>query len=177
MKSSHTGVSPMTSRERVLAALALQPVDRTPVINPTSVATVELMDLVERADLGATRRHSRARAELLPQEPNRVEHAFGVRVIEQVDVGVVRGFAIRGIGSRMLQPAAFAAARAGVWQTAGQSVSVASEQSASAWPAKMALNQNRLELRCVSVVAAMGPGNRALPDNGIVRLRATFSRR
>jgi MtaA/CmuA family methyltransferase len=47
MKSSHTGVSPMTSRERVLAALALQPVDRTPVINPTSVATVELMDLVD----------------------------------------------------------------------------------------------------------------------------------
>ncbi len=37
----------MTSRERVLAALALQPVDRTPLCNPTSVATVELMDLVE----------------------------------------------------------------------------------------------------------------------------------
>ena len=36
----------MTSRERVLAALARQPVDRTPVCNPTSVATVELMDLV-----------------------------------------------------------------------------------------------------------------------------------
>lgn len=37
----------MTSRERVLAALARQPVDRTPVANPTSVATVELMDLVD----------------------------------------------------------------------------------------------------------------------------------
>ncbi len=36
----------MTSRERVLAALKRQPVDRTPVCNPTSVATVELMDLV-----------------------------------------------------------------------------------------------------------------------------------
>ena len=38
---------PMASRERVLAALARQPVDRTPVCNPTSVATVELMDLVD----------------------------------------------------------------------------------------------------------------------------------
>ena len=38
---------PMSSRERVLAALARQPVDRTPVCNPTSVATVELMDLVD----------------------------------------------------------------------------------------------------------------------------------
>lgn len=37
----------MTSRERVLAALMRQPVDRTPVCNPTSVATVELMDLVD----------------------------------------------------------------------------------------------------------------------------------
>ena len=36
----------MTSRERVLAALAGEPVDRTPVCNPTNVATVELMDLV-----------------------------------------------------------------------------------------------------------------------------------
>jgi MtaA/CmuA family methyltransferase len=36
----------MTSRERVLAALRREPVDRTPVCNPTSVATVELMDLV-----------------------------------------------------------------------------------------------------------------------------------
>ena len=36
----------MTSRERVLNALAGKPVDRTPVANPTSVATVELMDLV-----------------------------------------------------------------------------------------------------------------------------------
>ncbi len=37
----------MTSRERVLAALRREPVDRTPLCNPTSVATVELMDLVE----------------------------------------------------------------------------------------------------------------------------------
>jgi MtaA/CmuA family methyltransferase len=37
----------MTSRERVLAALSGEPVDRTPVVNPTSVATVELMDLVD----------------------------------------------------------------------------------------------------------------------------------
>ena len=37
---------PMTGRERVLAALRREPVDRTPVCNPTSVATVELMDLV-----------------------------------------------------------------------------------------------------------------------------------
>ena len=37
----------MTSRERVLAALARQPVDRTPLCNPTSLATVELMDLVD----------------------------------------------------------------------------------------------------------------------------------
>ena len=40
-------VGPMTSRERVLAALRCDPVDRTPVCNPTSVATVELMDLVD----------------------------------------------------------------------------------------------------------------------------------
>ena len=33
---------PMTSRERVLAALRGDPVDRTPVVNPTSIATVEL---------------------------------------------------------------------------------------------------------------------------------------
>ena len=39
-------VTPMTSRERVLAALQRAPVDRTPVCNPTSIATVELMDLV-----------------------------------------------------------------------------------------------------------------------------------
>jgi MtaA/CmuA family methyltransferase len=42
-----SGVGPMTSRERVLAALAREPVDRTPVVNPTSVATVELMDLAD----------------------------------------------------------------------------------------------------------------------------------
>ncbi len=40
-------VKPMTSRERVMAALRREPVDRTPVCNPTSVATVELMDLVD----------------------------------------------------------------------------------------------------------------------------------
>jgi [methyl-Co(III) methanol-specific corrinoid protein]:coenzyme M methyltransferase len=37
----------MTSRERVMAALRREPVDRTPLCNPTSVATVELMDLVD----------------------------------------------------------------------------------------------------------------------------------
>ena len=37
----------MNSRQRVLAALNRQPVDRTPVCNPTSVTTVELMDLVD----------------------------------------------------------------------------------------------------------------------------------
>ena len=37
----------MTSRERVLAALRGEPVDRTPLCNPTSVATVELMDMVD----------------------------------------------------------------------------------------------------------------------------------
>ncbi len=38
---------PMTGRARVLAALRGEPVDRTPVCNPTSVALVELMDLVD----------------------------------------------------------------------------------------------------------------------------------
>ena len=37
----------MPSRQRVLAALRREPVDRTPVCNPTSVATVELMDLAD----------------------------------------------------------------------------------------------------------------------------------
>ena len=37
----------MTSRERVLAALHGLPTDRTAVVNPRSVATVELMDLVD----------------------------------------------------------------------------------------------------------------------------------
>jgi MtaA/CmuA family methyltransferase len=37
----------MTSRERTLAALRREPVDRTPLVNPTSIATVELMDLVD----------------------------------------------------------------------------------------------------------------------------------
>jgi methylthiol:coenzyme M methyltransferase len=40
-------VGSMNSRQRVLAALRREPVDRTPVCNPTSVATVELMDLVD----------------------------------------------------------------------------------------------------------------------------------
>jgi [methyl-Co(III) methanol-specific corrinoid protein]:coenzyme M methyltransferase len=40
-------VGQMTSRERVLAALRRESVDRTPICNPTSVATVELMDLVD----------------------------------------------------------------------------------------------------------------------------------
>ena len=37
----------MNPRERVMNALALKPVDRTPVANPTNVATVELMDLID----------------------------------------------------------------------------------------------------------------------------------
>lgn len=37
----------MKPRDRVLNALARKPVDRPPVVNPTSVATVELMDLVD----------------------------------------------------------------------------------------------------------------------------------
>ena len=40
-------VGQMSGRERVMAALAGRAVDRTPVCNPTSVATVELMDLVD----------------------------------------------------------------------------------------------------------------------------------
>ena len=47
MIQENSTVEPMTSRQRVLAALKRQPVDRTPVCNPTSVATVELMDLVD----------------------------------------------------------------------------------------------------------------------------------
>ncbi len=46
----------MTSRERVMAALTGKPVDRTPVANPTSVATVELMDLVDAPFPDANRR-------------------------------------------------------------------------------------------------------------------------
>jgi [methyl-Co(III) methanol-specific corrinoid protein]:coenzyme M methyltransferase len=37
----------MTSRERILVALRRAPVDRTPVCNPTSVATVRLMTLAQ----------------------------------------------------------------------------------------------------------------------------------
>lgn len=40
-------IETMTSRERVMAALNGQPVDRTPVANPTNVASVDLMDLVD----------------------------------------------------------------------------------------------------------------------------------
>ena len=40
-------VETMTPRERTLNALAGVPVDRTPVSNPASIATVELMDLVD----------------------------------------------------------------------------------------------------------------------------------
>ena len=40
-------VETMTPRERVMNSLAGRPVDRTPVANPTNVATVELMDLVD----------------------------------------------------------------------------------------------------------------------------------
>ncbi len=45
----------MTPRERVLNALSGSPVDRTPVANPTSVATVELMDMVDAPFPGACR--------------------------------------------------------------------------------------------------------------------------
>ncbi len=51
-----SAVPEMTSRERVLAALRREPVDRTPVCNPTSVATVELMDLVDAPFPDANRR-------------------------------------------------------------------------------------------------------------------------
>jgi [methyl-Co(III) methanol-specific corrinoid protein]:coenzyme M methyltransferase len=47
METDAKSVATMTSRQRVLAALRREPVDRTPVCNPTSVATVELMDLVD----------------------------------------------------------------------------------------------------------------------------------
>ena len=37
----------MTPKQRVMNALDRKPVDRTPIANPTNVATVELMDMVE----------------------------------------------------------------------------------------------------------------------------------
>ena len=40
-------IETMTPRERVLNALAGRPVDRPPVANPTSVATIELMDIAD----------------------------------------------------------------------------------------------------------------------------------
>ena len=43
----HDRITPMKPRDRVLTALEREPVDRTPTCNPTSVATVELMDLVD----------------------------------------------------------------------------------------------------------------------------------
>jgi len=46
MDRAQTPIPAMTSRQRVLTAFKREPVDRTPVCNPTSVATVELMDLV-----------------------------------------------------------------------------------------------------------------------------------
>ena len=48
-------VETMKPRERVLNALAGKPVDRPPVCNPTSVFTVELMDLVDALFPGACR--------------------------------------------------------------------------------------------------------------------------
>lgn len=42
-----TSSNGMTSKERVINALLGKPVDRPPVSNPTNVATVELMDLVD----------------------------------------------------------------------------------------------------------------------------------
>lgn len=46
----------MTSRQRVLAALSGEPVDCTPACNPTSIATVELMDLAAAPFPEANRR-------------------------------------------------------------------------------------------------------------------------
>jgi len=40
-------IETMTPRERVMNALAGRPVDRTPCANPTNLATVELMDMVD----------------------------------------------------------------------------------------------------------------------------------
>ena len=45
--SNISDIESMTPRQRVLNALHGKPVDRTPVANPTNVATVELMDLVD----------------------------------------------------------------------------------------------------------------------------------
>jgi len=53
----------MTSRQRVLAALRREPVDRTPACNPTSLATVELMDLVD-ADFPDANRNAEKMARL-----------------------------------------------------------------------------------------------------------------
>ena len=63
MTDTTSTVPPMTSRERVLAALRREPVDRTPVCNPTSVATVELMDLV-RANFPTANREPELMARL-----------------------------------------------------------------------------------------------------------------
>ena len=50
-----TLVETMKPRERVLAALEGKPVDRPPVSNPSSIVTVELMDLVDAHFPAATR--------------------------------------------------------------------------------------------------------------------------
>src|SRR2546428_11812238 len=47
MDTQIRSVGTMNSRQRVMAALRREPVDRTPVCNPTSVATVALMDLAD----------------------------------------------------------------------------------------------------------------------------------
>ena len=44
-------IETMKPRERVLNALTGKPVDRPPVANPTNVATVELMDLVDSKEI------------------------------------------------------------------------------------------------------------------------------
>ena len=48
-------VGVMNGRERVMAALRLEAVDRTPVCNPVSAATIELMDLADAPFPGACR--------------------------------------------------------------------------------------------------------------------------
>ena len=57
----------MSKKERVLAALNRQDVDRTPVANPTSVATVEMMDLVA-APFPEACRSAELNAKLAPTE-------------------------------------------------------------------------------------------------------------
>ena len=71
----------MTSRDRVLAALRRDEVDRTPICNPTSVATVELMDLVD-APFPQANREPELMARLghsTPQAALRYQHAAAGR--------------------------------------------------------------------------------------------------